>query len=78
MPRLPTRKPILISTSRITGHSEPVISSSKTLPRIIDGLELASSIIDDCFELYVVSLSNRHVANATQIFQTVSFDTPSY
>lgn len=44
------------STSTITSHSGPAISSNKTLPRTIDGLELASSIIDDCFELYVLSL----------------------
>jgi hypothetical protein len=40
-----------ISTARITRRNEPTADNDPTLPRTIDGLELASSIVDDCFEL---------------------------
>lgn len=48
-------------TAKITSYSE-LATSNKTLPRNIVGLELASSIIDDCFELYDLFLFNRHAA----------------
>ena len=40
-----------IPTARITRRNEPTADNDPTLPRIIDGLELASGIIDECFEL---------------------------
>ncbi|KAF4630772.1 hypothetical protein G7Y89_g7363 [Cudoniella acicularis] len=41
-----------IPTAGITRRNEPTADNDPTLPRTIDGLELASGIIDDCFELY--------------------------
>jgi len=38
-------------TARVTRRNEPSADNDPTLSRTIDGLELASSIIDDCFEL---------------------------
>jgi hypothetical protein len=40
-----------VPMARITRRNEPTADNDPTLPRTIDGLELASSIIDDCFEL---------------------------
>ena len=40
-----------IPTARITRRNEQTADNDPTLPRTIDGLELASGIIDDCFEL---------------------------
>jgi hypothetical protein len=40
-----------VPTARITRRNEPTADNDPTLPRTIDGLELASGIIDDCFEL---------------------------
>jgi hypothetical protein len=40
-----------IPTARITRRNEQIADNDPTLPRTIDGLELASGIIDDCFEL---------------------------
>ncbi|KAK9233921.1 hypothetical protein V1525DRAFT_391961 [Lipomyces kononenkoae] len=41
-----------IPTARTIRHNEPSADNYPTLSRTIDGLELASGIIDDCFELY--------------------------
>lgn len=40
-----------VPTVRIIRRNDPTADNDPTLPRTIDGLELASSIIDDCFEL---------------------------
>jgi len=40
-----------VPTARITRRNGPTADSDPTLPRTIGGLELASGIIDDCFEL---------------------------
>jgi hypothetical protein len=40
-----------IPTARITRRNEPTTDNYPTLLGIIDGLDLASGIIDDCFEL---------------------------
>lgn len=40
-----------IPTGRIIRRNEPSADNDPTLSRTIDGLELASGIIDDCFEL---------------------------
>lgn len=36
----------------VSGRTKISIDTSPTLPRTIDGLELACSIIDDCFKIY--------------------------
>lgn len=40
-----------IPTARIIRRNEPSADNDPTLSRTIDGLELASGIIEDCFEL---------------------------
>jgi hypothetical protein len=40
-----------IPAARIIRRNEPSADNDPTLSRTIDGLELASGIIDDCFEL---------------------------
>lgn len=40
-----------IPTARILRRNEPSADNDPTLSRTIDGLELASNIIDDCFAL---------------------------